>query len=712
MKNFTRVTFLLIACWLSVAAFIPGRLEKAFEALSIYDYFKAKDLLYKSLKSDSAAAAYGLSVIYSRNDNPFTQLDSAHKYINMAESRWSAVEEKNKIEYELLGVDSLSISAQATKVDSLFYSEVFQNPTLDLWIAFIENHDDHYYRQQAIDNRNKLLFNEAKSINTAAAYLKFAEKYPDAKEQGQAKKLYETRIFEEITADGSVSSYQSFLLAHPKSPYRPQAEQLIYSLSTASGTVEDYDSFIKQNPSNPFVEKAWRQIYAMEVKEINARTIAAFTLNYPNYPFMAELKTEFEMAVIRYYPVTDGDYWGFIDDKGDVAIQLKFEWVEDFQDGIAMAGIAEGTTYIDKSGKEILAERLDDGFGFSNGFAIVEKEGLYGIINRLGQYVVQPSYDDIGESSEGLFYVEKNGLYGYVNELGQEVIPLKYTDALDFHMGVAVVTNDSDQKAIVHIEGDEVTAFEYDWIESFSSFDLPVRFRKDEQFGLIDRGGIEVTDTSYQALGEFSDGLVLAAADDSYGFLNSRGDTVVPFKYTFSKQALAESKFADGHAKVFQGSKVGIVDSTGQKIFPAIFEDVGLYEGVRVPVKKRGKWGYADLEIDLAIPYDYSSAENFRDSVAIVSKAELYGVIDTNGTELIDLAYQELSWTDDTLLLAKDSLFGLISLQADTLVRFEYQDASVIDERVIKFLTEDRRPVYFDYRKKQFLRKEDSLQIE
>jgi len=701
-----------MACWLSAAAFIPSRLEKAFEALSIYDYFKAKDLFYKSLKSDSVAAAYGLSIIYSRNDNPFTQLDSAHKYINLAEDLWINVEEKTRMEYEYLGLDSIRVSAQAIKVDSLFYAEVLKKPTLHSWIEFLEDHDDQYYRKLALDHRNKMLFDEAALINTAAAYLDFTEKYPEAKEYGQAKKLYDSRVFEEMTANGTVSSYQDFLLTHPKSPFRSQAEQAIYSISTETGKVEDYYSFIKQNPSNPLVGKAWRQIYAIQVKEINTKTLAAFTLNYPDYPFMAELMSEFEMAVTHYYPITDGDYWGFIDDKGEMVIRLKFEWVEDFQDGIAMVGTAEGTTYIDKSGKEILSEPLDDGFGFSNGFAVVEKDGRYGIINRLGDFVVKPMYDDIGEGSEGLFYVEKDGQYGYVNEQGQEIIKPSYADALSFHNGVAVVTNEIDKKALINTHGEQITPFEYDWIESFSSSDFPVRFRKNELFGLMDRDGVEVTDTLYQALGEFSNGYILAGSEGSYGFLNVKGDTMVSFKYTLSNQATAESKFTHGHAKVFQGSKVGIIDSTGKKIFPAIFEDVGSYKGARIPVKKRGVWGYADLEIDLAIPYDFSTAENFRHSFAIVSKDELHGVIDTNGAEVIPIVYDELFWVDDTLLLVKDSLFGLISLQADTLVKCAYQDASVINDRVIKFLKEDRRPVYFDYQKMQFLRKEDSVQIE
>lgn len=41
-----------------------ANLTKAFEALSIHDYFKAKKIFEKGLKKQTTESAYGLSLIY------------------------------------------------------------------------------------------------------------------------------------------------------------------------------------------------------------------------------------------------------------------------------------------------------------------------------------------------------------------------------------------------------------------------------------------------------------------------------------------------------------------------------------------------------------------------------------------------------------------------------------------------------------------------
>ena len=95
-----------------------GGLDKGFDALSIHDYFKAKTLFYKALKKDSAAATYGLSVIYSRDNNPFYSLDSALLYIKLSASTFAnIVSDKQKEKYGALKVDSISIQKQRINID-------------------------------------------------------------------------------------------------------------------------------------------------------------------------------------------------------------------------------------------------------------------------------------------------------------------------------------------------------------------------------------------------------------------------------------------------------------------------------------------------------------------------------------------------------------------------------------------------------------------
>src|SRR5688500_4021226 len=68
-----------------------GRLERGFEALNIYNYFKAKQLFERSMKRHPAGAAFGLTIIYSRADNPFSNIDSAYAFILRSEKAFATV---------------------------------------------------------------------------------------------------------------------------------------------------------------------------------------------------------------------------------------------------------------------------------------------------------------------------------------------------------------------------------------------------------------------------------------------------------------------------------------------------------------------------------------------------------------------------------------------------------------------------------------------
>ena len=102
----TRILILFIcAVALSSFSYSPislGKLEQGFQALEIFDYFKAKDLFYKSLKKHEAPASYGLSVIYGSDNNPFFNLDSAYKFIYAADSLYQSLSADQLETYSLI----------------------------------------------------------------------------------------------------------------------------------------------------------------------------------------------------------------------------------------------------------------------------------------------------------------------------------------------------------------------------------------------------------------------------------------------------------------------------------------------------------------------------------------------------------------------------------------------------------------------------------
>src|SRR5690606_35105206 len=119
LKHLTYFIF-LIGTFTSYYSF-GGNIKGGYEALSIYDYFKAKKRFYKSLKADESFASFGLATIYYRKDNPFHSLDSAYVYINRAHDSYSIIKEKKKVKFQHL-VNPEKIDSLRQTISTAFFN--------------------------------------------------------------------------------------------------------------------------------------------------------------------------------------------------------------------------------------------------------------------------------------------------------------------------------------------------------------------------------------------------------------------------------------------------------------------------------------------------------------------------------------------------------------------------------------------------------------
>lgn len=686
---------------------LPGRLKKAFEALEIYNYFAAKEGFYKSLEKYPAGAGYGLSVIYARDDNPFTNIDSAFKYISEARSAYAALPEKEKIEYLEVGVDSTALARQSSRVDSLALLRALHQGSIAALDQFIETHTTPQFQKLAVSERNAMAFEAAVRKNTSAAMAAFLKKYPKATQAADARNEYHKLLYHEYTAGEKVEDFRRFLEKHPDSPYKEEAESEVYARSTKSGSARAFKAFIEENPNNRHTDDAWRNLYALEIGDNSPRSIAAFSLKYPEYPFFDELQSDFDLAATDFYTVRQGDKWGFVDIAGNVRVEPAYEWTENYSEELALVGIGDEAVYIDKRGKLLTEKRFEDGLPFRNGFAVVEVDGLQGVINRLGQWHVRPLYDVCGEYAEGFFFVEQNGLFGYLDRAGNLAIPMDYDAASDFVNGRAMVKKDG-LWAYIDTLGKAVTPFGFDWLEPFDKSGT-ARMRIGEKFGLLTAKGDTAAPAVYDALGELHEGFRLAAVGDDCGFLGVNGDTLIPLKYRYTAEAAAQSFFKNGRARVFQKIgkeiKVGVIDTADQKLMPAIFNAIGELEGFPVAIRKKDLWGYADSAVNLAIPYAYTVAEPFVDSAAVVSLKNKFGLIDTEGNPLIDFKYRALLRAD-TVFAASDTLWGFIDMRGEELVPFTWEELEILDDTVARLSDVEGRFSYYDFRRHRFIWRE------
>ena len=99
----------------------------------------------------------------------------------------------------------------------------------------------------------------------------------------------------------------------------------------------------------------------------------------------------------------EGKY-GFIDTKGNFAINPQFGSVGSFSEGLAVVVIGsyeEGKYgFIDTKGNYVINPQFDSADPFSEGLARVRigsrKEGKYGFIDTKGNFVINPQFGSVG----------------------------------------------------------------------------------------------------------------------------------------------------------------------------------------------------------------------------------------------------------------------------------------------------------------------------
>ena len=227
---------------------LAGGLDKGFEAMSIHDYFKAKELFSKKIKKYPVGASYGLCQIYAINNNPFYHLDSARKYILKAEYAYSTISDKNKKKLEEIQINSLKIRVLKSKIARLAFEEAEQIKTVQQYDAFISKYPFANELNEAIIKRNELAFEKTRSINTSAAYLDFIRKYPEASQLNEARRRCDKVLYLENTSDGRVQSYVNFIRKYPSSPYVLEAMDMVYQKAIRYNSMEEYDRFYQNLP--------------------------------------------------------------------------------------------------------------------------------------------------------------------------------------------------------------------------------------------------------------------------------------------------------------------------------------------------------------------------------------------------------------------------------------------------------------------------------
>lgn len=315
------------------------------------------------------------------------------------------------------------------------------------------------------------------------------------------------------------------------------------------------------------------------------------------------------------------------------------------------------------------------------GYALVQNNGKYGMIDRTGNVVIDPDMDAI--QIGGAQHYPASNYYGcYMVEKAGE-------------SGFFLV----DQQQIIWMDNDQL----FFGIPHYYTGQYCVVYSSDHNnYNLLDRKGDTVfVDWVQGKVFVFADGSVVTT-DNQIGtltYMGQNGEIIYTLHLStdaiFGTEDLIAYRTAEG--------KWGAIDKmTGSKLLEPIYQYVserGLVDS-RLLLEYNDKYGYADRSGEIVIPFQYDDAEDFSCNLAKVETENGYGFIGTDGQYVIrpvddDIIWYQSNYKDNVLLYSKvNREWGYIDQTGNVLSQFSAETQGNFNESYSNLA--DNMTTYYD----------------
>ena len=162
-------------------------------------------------------------------------------------------------------------------------------------------------------------------------------------------------------------------------------------------------------------------------------------------------------------------------------------------------------------------------------------------------------------------------------------------------------------------------------------------------FGFINMKGEIIVPIEYTAIGMFGEihkEWAIVKKDNQFGFIDMKGEIIVPIEYT------AIGMFGEIHkewAIVKKDNQFGFIDMKGEIIVPIEYTAIGMFGEVRKEwaiVKKDNQFGFIDMKGEIIVPIEYTAIGMFgevRKELALVKKGNQFGYINRKGKIMVPI---------------------------------------------------------------------------
>jgi hypothetical protein len=217
-------------------------------------------------------------------------------------------------------------------------------------------------------------------------------------------------------------------------------------------------------------------------------------------------------------------------------------------------------------------------------------------------------------------------------------------------------------------------------------------FQLNDKWGLFNNEGKMITEIKYNSIGPVSEttGFMVAKAGNYFGYLDKFGKERSEFKFEEAEN------FNTDFAPVKMNGKWGVINTGCQFVIPADYEDIkkstnylfAVKSHVRdsiVAVKKNGRWGYVSLKNELLIPFNYTDASECSEGIVWVKNSTgKWGAVDYENKTVLPFEFDNFSpeknlFFHQTAIVSRHNMYGVIDKNGKMLVPDTFDQVKRID---------------------------------
>lgn len=231
------------------------------------------------------------------------------------------------------------------------------------------------------------------------------------------------------------------------------------------------------------------------------------------------------------------------------------------------------------------------------------------------------------------------------------------------------------------------SSYVYDEICEFH--DGLAKVRRNWKYGFIDEKGQEVIPCKYEGVyGWFENGFCIVqknSADDLYGVIDKSDRLVIPCLYTDVSYDQDINAFA-----VRKNGLCGIISTSGETLVPPKYEYISWYtDGVALATKGNLMMLIDNNnEIIYKIPSQFSDATDIEKDLIIVKKNNSWGVINRQGKVVVDFKYEKIGFSHPHIIVCQNGKEGLVSINGEVLLPCKYKRIFPSDGTALTYETD------------------------